>query len=195
MAGSASYGPLAEPPPPLAQPAPLDRDLAGFYVELPDAPYPFPVAVQFARTPDGLPYATGVLVGWDEPRVEITARALRGIRLGEILGGIVELPDKAATPQGRLVAEETLRSAIRNRPRRPGPGGYPAEHYEQVAALYRQAVEVSPRSPVKWMAAELPASLATVHRWLAVTRDRGLLEKTKSRGPSTARTTTRRSKR
>jgi transposase-like protein len=58
---------------------------------------------------------------------------------------------------------------------RPGPKGHPPEHYERVAAAYRQALISHPRSPMRALAEQLHASDATVRRWVQRARDKGLL--------------------
>lgn len=94
-------------------------------------------------------------------------------------GGIVVARD-LRVPVGQLMAQlpavapwaGPVRPAPR-RPRRPGPKGHPAEHWQTVAALWERAQQVAPRSPIAWMRAQWsgePVSDATMRRW----RDRAL---------------------
>jgi hypothetical protein len=201
MAETTGYGPIGadgpvggqeavSPGPPATRPAALEQDLEGPCFKLLGGD--LPLAFQVGTAADGRLVCTGLLIGWNEPRAEVTARALRNIRLGEILGDLVPMGARAPTAKGRKAARALVTDAPRARTRRPGPAGHPREHYEQVAKLYKEAGKR--RAPVKWVAEQMDASPATVHRWLQKCREDGLLARTQRRGPSTARTakTTRR---
>jgi hypothetical protein len=144
------------------------------------------VIVQTGRAADGRLIATAVAIGWG-PRKQITARTLRDVRLGQILASVSTQQYESATNEGRTAATALVENSPTARVQRPGPGGHPAEHYEDVAVRYRQAVQLAPHRPVAHLATELHASPATVYRWLAIARERGLLERTARRGPATGR--------
>jgi len=163
-----------------------------------------PLALRVGKTPDGRLICTGLLIGpigvteingerfYDSEAVhEVTARTLRRVKLGELLNEITEvagdetLPDSAAA-QRIIAAAQEGRAA-----RRPGPKGYPAEHFANVANAYRQALMVRPLTPIKYLAEQLGASEASIHRWLRRARDMGLLDES---GPRRTAETPRRTK-
>lgn len=150
--------------------------LLGPYVNITEGP--LPVSVQVARR-DGRLVCTGLLVGWAVPPAEVTAGSLRRIRLGQILATLDRL-----TAAGEPLEELAEDAAALAEWKHPGPAGHDDEHYQNVARLYREAVRRSPRSPVRWLARQMHASPATVHRWLAGARDRGFLERSYRRGPT-----------
>src|SRR5207245_2803072 len=57
----------------------------------------------------------------------------------------------------------------------PGPKGHPRAFFEELARLYRRALEEAPSTPVKWLALEVKTPESTVRRWLQRCRDMGLL--------------------
>jgi len=96
---------------------------------------------------------------------ELTARDLRELHLPDLLTRFAWSRDRVeARPATRL-----------ERPGHPGPRGHSREHFEQVAALYREALEADPYRPVAWMRGRLDASPATLRRWIQRARDMGLL--------------------
>lgn len=65
-----------------------------------------------------------------------------------------------------------------------GRKGYPPEHWQRVADLYREAMTAQPRAPIPYIAKRLPMRVggelvdphpATVARWVAKARSLGLL--------------------
>ena len=60
-------------------------------------------------------------------------------------------------------------------PTRPGPKGYPDDHFELVAAAYQRALIEYPRSTFKALATQLHASEATVRRWVQRAQDKGFI--------------------
>jgi len=145
-----------------------------------------PVAVQFGLAPNGRLICTGLLVGWlavpPSKRVEVTARAVHEIRLGEILAN-------KGTSGESPVPGWLLQTVPMVRPPHPGRAGYPDEHFENVARLYKRALVVAPRAPMKWLSEQLHASSATADRWRKGAEDRGFLpERNKvRRGPTRTR--------
>jgi hypothetical protein len=146
-----------------------------------------PLAVQWGFAPDGRLICTGLLVGWDpEEPAEVTSRALRRIKLSEIMADLPNLPDKAPSALGRRSIKSLIEAAPKARPAHPGPQGWPDEHYQEVARLYRAGLVKAPRSPMKWLAAQLDTSEPTAYRWRDEAVNRGLLEPRpkKRRGPA-----------
>jgi hypothetical protein len=133
---------------------------------------PVPVSLRLGKADDGRLACTAV--AFDGGDVEITARMLRSMPLGELVAiAAGERSDGASGEIHRWLIGETAEGGVTRV--RPGPGGYPHEHYEQVAAAYRQALTEAPRSPVKWLTEQLHASEPTVRRWVQRARDLGLL--------------------
>lgn len=124
---------------------------------------------------------TGLMAG-TEGDDEVTVRALRNVRLGEILSTL------NGWTRGQGDFESALHAAVHAQvtdqlftqragltPPRPGNGGYPREHYEQVAERYRHALEVAPRSPTKYLVDTEHWSAPTIRRWLRECRKLGLI--------------------
>ena len=109
-----------------------------------------PLVLQIGRAPDGRLICTGLLVGWRDKPVEVTARALHQIRLGEILMGLAPLPEDGAAPRGRGKRSDLspippwlLQQTPTVRPPHPGQAGHTDEHYQNVARLYEEALLVA----------------------------------------------------
>lgn len=138
------------------------------------------VTVRIGQAPDGRYIVTGVILGLDGPR-EITARGLRAIPLADLLTAVAREAAKAQQgepmPIGNVaLALPGILAEPYERPKvRPGPKGWPPEHFERVAEAYRSALQRTPRSPIRTLAKELNASDPTIHRWLQRCRDMGLL--------------------
>lgn len=107
--------------------------------------------------------------------------------LGQTLPGVdVTLLPTGEGPQTvpggwRLIFEQWLRwhaggSTPAVMRARPGRAGYPDEHYEHVAELYRQAKRQRPRAPIRALMGELHVSEPTVHRWLRTAAEKGFLK-------------------
>lgn len=134
---------------------------------------PVPALLRLGRTGDGRMACTGVaFVGEGE---ELTARMVREMPLGELVSvaagqqsGEGAVGDFMRSVIAELAGEAPTRT-------RPGPRGYPPEHYQLVADAYRAALRDSPRSPVQSLAAHLHVSEPTVRRWVQKARDRRLL--------------------
>jgi hypothetical protein len=139
--------------------------------------YPHRVLICLGEAEDGRLVCTGLLID-PKTNLEIPSRLLRDIRLGEVVTFAASI-DKWVMPVGKV-----LRSARhRVRRARPGPDGYPAAFYKDVAAAYRRAVRTHPRTPVLHLMSELRCSEATAHRYLNRCRDLGLLDpRTTKRG-------------
>ncbi len=137
-----------------------------------------PVMLTLARTERGRWVCTGLIVGdllqtnaW-RPR-EVNAATLRDIHIPDLISRALrtaDLPDEFGAWIGERL-DEAPTSATR-----PGRGGYPESHYEEVAALYRRAQAESPHAPTKWLAERKFTSLPTARRWIAGARSRGLLD-------------------
>jgi hypothetical protein len=137
--------------------------------------YPHQVLVCLGEAEDGRLVCTGLVIDPKE-NLEIPSRLLRDIRLGDF----VTFAASAAkvVPVGRVLG------ATRHRVRRsrPGPDGYPAKFYKDVAGAYRDAVRSHPRTPVLRLMSELRCSEATAHRYLNRCRELGLLDPRKAKG-------------
>jgi len=89
---------------------------------------------------------------------ELTAKWIRDLPLGDVIRNAVSANE----------------ATVRRTPieRRKGPHGYDQEHYEKVAAVYRQGQQLRPRSPLSYVAEALDAPPSTVRRWIAECRHR-----------------------
>jgi len=131
--------------------------------------FPVPLYVCFGKMPDGRFVITGLMLS-PGVNTEITARALREIPLGRLL---------AIEKWGLLPG--WVKSAQSYRPPRvkPGPKGWPREHFVKVADAYLKALTTHPKTPIRRLARQLERSEPTVHRWLQRCRDLGLLKEAK----------------
>lgn len=183
-------------------PAPLRRKLEGPFWQMLD--HDPPVVLQYGFSPAGRLICTGLLIGWTEgpmsDRVEITARAVRQVRVGEILADLFSDPDNdPPTSRARKTAPLPNWARLQApviRPPHPGGAGHTDEHFVQVAEVYKTALVEAPGSPMQWLAEQFGISSATAYRWRDEAAARGLLpqrEKTR-RGPARERqrSTTRR---
>lgn len=128
-------------------------------VDYDDKPDHLSIQMRFASTGDGVAVA-GVQVERTDGRA-LTARDLRLVRF---------------PPNWVLFGETVIRwfqpgaaSAVRSR---KGPKGDDEARDRMVWDLYRQALEVTPRAPVRWMLPQLKVSDATARRWITRARKR-----------------------
>ncbi|MGO8873382.1 MAG: hypothetical protein ACLQPH_18660 [Acidimicrobiales bacterium] len=174
-------------------PAPLRHPLAGPFVRL--GQHDPPAALQIGFSQSGRLICTGLLIGWQlnaigdaskvpmDKRTELTARAVHGIRLGEILNDLEPLPEDGGSPKrkgkgstGAVPVPRWLQQSVPVvRPPHPGAKGYPDSHYQKVAEVYLTALMVAPGSPIKWLSEQFPCSEATAHRWRNEAEKRGFL--------------------
>lgn len=159
-----------------SQRAALFKDLADFPWNASEVSgYPHRVLVCLGEAEDGRLVCTGVLID-PKKNLEVSSRLLRDIRLGEVVTFAASI-DKVM-PVGKV-----LRSTrYRVRRSRPGPTGYPATFYKDVARAYRRALRTHPRTPVVRLMAELSCSEATAHRYLKRCRELGLLDPRTTKG-------------
>lgn len=141
---------LSTPPP---FPA-LEPSLRGPFLEVTGARVP--LALQVGRTEKGELICTGLLVGWGDPPVHVSARMLRSLRLADLVGSLADL---AATKE--VMADAPV---VPNQHR--GRRVHDDAHYQHVVDLYRQALVEAPERPVQLLAKRLHVSRATAHRWL-----------------------------
>jgi hypothetical protein len=140
-----------------------------------DDTLPAPLLVRLGTSREGRLVCTGLILGDAEPK-ELTARGLRSIPLAQIVAMLAQEAGDEGFWAGALAGMIRRRAEPYQGPQtRPGPKGHPADHYEQVAAAYRQALVDHPRAPMKALAAQLHVSDATVRRWVQRARDKGLL--------------------
>jgi hypothetical protein len=161
-------------------PAPLPHPLTGPFVRL--GQHDPPVALQLGLDPEGRLICTGLLVGWQldaigdaskvpmSDRTELTARALRRVKLPPILS---DLGPHSVAPLPNWL-HQTIPVV-----RHPGPKGHSNEHYKMVAELHRTALVTQPASPMKWLAKQLGCADATAYRWLDEAAVRGFLPQRK----------------
>jgi|GEM_PF-6094449 len=146
---------------------------------------PYPVEIRVNRTEDGRLACTGLQLGArldiDPPQVEteITARSLRDLPISQILGAIArQLPAQPMAAEALgvngVIQGPPLRRATRPR---PGPRGWPREHFEEVARVYREGLAREPRAPVKYVRETMFTTEPTARRWIQRARDMGLLGK------------------
>jgi hypothetical protein len=107
------------------------------------------------------------------PEQEITSRLLHDLPLGFVVASLMT----AKGAQADIDALFGEIPAYRPEPRlRPGPKGWPIEHYRKVAERIRAAYKRYPRSPIESLAREWPTSAATLRRWRAECERLGLLK-------------------
>ncbi len=148
-----------------------------------------PVAVCLGRSADGDLICTGLIVGLSQayphgagkrhkrPDVEVTSRSLRGVPVAELIGRAIPMARGEQNNMPEWMVERIL-GRVPDLPqvkRNPGPKGHGDEHFRNVAAWYRRAVDEHPRAPMKWLAEQLHADRATVNRWVQRARDKGYL--------------------
>jgi hypothetical protein len=146
-----------------------------------------PVLIRLGVNDQGRHVCTGLIVGdvysyyfGDQPR-EVNAAVLRSIHLPEVLSFALrtgDIPDEYGAAVRQLL--DTAPSVLTH----PGRAGYPDDHYERVAQLYRRALAEAPTAPTSWLQQRLTrdgrkVSGPTIRRWLAESRRRGHL------GPTT----------
>ena len=141
-----------------------------------------PVFLSAGRAPDGRLVCHGLIIGdlantGVVPR-EVTARAMRKIRIPELLREISNGEWRSRNPGNAILASDLLDEAPALAPR-VRQQEYDDQHFRDVADWYRRAVAEIPRSPTKWLAEQLHVSEPTARRWVQRARDRGHL------GPST----------
>jgi hypothetical protein len=157
---------------------------------------PHPVYVRLGLGDDQRLVATGVLV---ETEGELTARTMR-VPLSRIVTGFAaaastvrtykrlrrELHGSSASKAeaawdphpGQWLAFEflalpELERPVRRARLRPGPRGHTADHYREVARVYRRAKLQQPRSFIKAFMREMHTTEKTAHRWINTARERG----------------------
>jgi len=139
----------------------------------PDLPYPLLVAVGTAHgrlVCTGL-LATGLVIGAEKgDAVAVTLRSLQRLRLSELLSQVAGGDEPMLRRVLRLADDAT---GIPRR--RPGPKGYPPEHFQAVATAYRTTREEYGRGWARALARELETPEVTVRRWVAKARDMGLV--------------------
>jgi hypothetical protein len=125
----------------------------------PGKPDHLSVRMRFAPTEDGVAVA-GIQVERTDGRA-LTARDLREVKL---------------PPNWVLFGETAVRWFQPDSPQaargRRGPRGDDAGRDRMVWDLYKQATEVAPRAPVRWMLPQLGVSDATARRWISRARQR-----------------------
>lgn len=159
---------VADGPPPLPD---------GVWTTFSGGRLPFPVHLRTSRSEDGRLICTALVITPGEQ--EITARSLREIPLSQLLSrrGGRSANSESLGLSFAAAFMEALSPEFEGALARPGPQGHPREHFEGVAAAYREALIQSPRAPVQWLldTETLHGSEATVRRWIRRARDMGLL--------------------
>jgi len=125
------------------------------------------VFVQVARGDHGQLICTGLLFGGDN-RIEVTARALRGIPMSALLRNL--------SRDDRLIGKGSMTwPAWPLNRTRAGSRGLQLRHFEEVAKGYREALQEAPRAPVKYLAERWHTPEPTIRTWLRQAREKGLL--------------------
>jgi hypothetical protein len=153
-------------------------------VELEDVP---PFQIRLARASDGRTICTGLRIGEREEHDpegpiaerEIQARTLRQIPLGQVVDELTSDEYRAGLDEHTLgYGRELLERFVPERQvtrRRIGPRGWPMEHWQRVAELYREALARRPRNPHRYIAEHFPTTEQTSRRWVLKCRDLGLI--------------------
>ena len=143
---------------------------------------PYPIELRVGRAEDGRLICAGLQLAGDETDSEVTARSLREIPLARILLGVAAFFATAevastfrSTLEDMLGLKQAAVQPYHRVPTRPGPKGYPDDHFELVAAAYQRALIEYPRSTFKALATQLHASEATVRRWVQRAQDKGFI--------------------
>jgi hypothetical protein len=153
-----------------------------------------PVLVRFALSPEGALMITGVVLGAFGEEA-IGSRSLRRVRFGEILADLPAWKRGSTVHQFGQLAGLIMRThaAPVERPRvKPGPKGWPDEHFRDVAERYRRALVEQPHKPMDALAHELKTTPATARRWVRRARDKEFLGEPVPGKAGEARSKTRR---
>lgn len=155
---------------------PLNRRPRGRWFRLAHPALSYPVEVLLDITADGRLVCRRLVAGDQEAGSEISARSLRLIPLAQALAKSGR--PWTRTEGGRLAQRPLYRAGLianplnapggrSSAPRlRPGPKGWPVEHFRLVAERYEDARQREPRRPLQTFADEWPTSLATARRWI-----------------------------
>jgi hypothetical protein len=135
------------------------------------------VLIRLAKSPDGRLVCTGMVLGGAVgSETEITARSLRDLPLTPLLAKLGQWREKR--DQTGIFSAGFKRYAPQ---RRRGPQGLDDEHFKKIADLYREAIKLQPRAPLKAMKELLgkdeDRSDSTIHGWIRQARQRGFLGK------------------
>lgn len=155
------------------RPAALEVELAGPWYRFGDGP--LPVVVQVGTADDGRLICTGVLIAWQEPRIEVTARLLQKIRLGEVLAQVKAQTIEGRTAQHRIGASHLIEDAPTASTSRRGRRPLPESFFEEIADKYAKALREKPTAPVALLADREHVSRSQVHKWLNRAKEMGLL--------------------
>jgi len=134
--------------------------------------------IRLAKSPEGRIVCTGMVLGGAVgSETEITARSLRDLPLAPLLAGLGRW--REARDQTGIFSAGFKRYAPKLR---RGPQGLPAAHFERIADLYREAIKLQPRAPLKAMRELLAKdkggyvpSDSTIHGWIRQARQLRLL--------------------
>jgi hypothetical protein len=134
------------------------------------------VLIRLEKTSTGSPVCTGLVLGAFDVR-EVTGRGLRGLPVVDFIRAIGKwerLRDESG-PFAKGFRRYTP-------PVRRGPHGLGDGHYQMIAALYRDALRLEPRAPLKALKEQLlpknvKVSDSTIHGWIRQARQRGFLGK------------------
>ena len=141
--------------------------------------HPHPALMIRLGWSSGRTSCTGLMILAGGGRGDITARRLRQIPLTKVMAVFGTLLDQV--PAGQLEALG-LGTGVKATGIRPGPIGWPHEHYDKVARAYRQAATASPSSPIKRLSEDWPTPEGkptpepTIRRWVQESRRLGLLD-------------------
>ena len=131
--------------------------------------YPHRVAVCTGEAENGRLVVSGLLID-PTANVEVTARLLRDIRIGDYLRRMARV--ESVLPVGRV--KHSARHRVRTK--HPGRAGYASDTYARFAAVYRDALRTHPRTPVRRTMTVTGLSESTVHERKQRCYELGLLE-------------------
>ena len=171
----------------------LPRDGLGEpWIRVEDKSLPAPIYLRLGVDKDGRLACTGLLIDGDPDR-ELPARELRSIRLPKLLSEFQKHMTRASgmkqliwelhriryegpsSESGwRMILSIPARQRLVQRGR-PGPKGYPDDHYRKVARAYKVAKRKHPTRPIRALMQEFNATEPTIHRWLRTARDKGFI--------------------
>lgn len=140
---------------------------------------PYPINFSVAVGENGRLVCTGLILGaLAEETVAITSSSLRHVSISELLRHVTDAYDD---PIFGSIFEHIVRDMSEAPPPPRVRGSLSDQHFEYVAAEYRQALALEPTAPMRelrrrlglWQGREIPEP--TARRWVQRARDKGLL--------------------
>lgn len=142
---------------------------------------PQPVSIRLRVMPDGRLVCTGLIIGEvDDKEQELSGRDLRRVSLPDLLKLVDEELAERTREQGwakyvNRPQAAPLSAGTSYRPGERPAGGWPREHFVQVAQAYRANLTRHSYAPLQALARQLGTTEPTARRWVLRARDMGFL--------------------